>query len=146
MQYSARRRQLREFAEYGIRYTECMDSNCVFCKIVAGEIPAHKVYEDGEFVAFLDIHPVAPGHTLLITKEHYRFVWDVPKVGAYFEVARDIAKSMQNLFGPVDEVHSKILGDEVHHAHIHLHPSPQKAHGDKNDLEGNAQKIRSALK
>jgi histidine triad (HIT) family protein len=122
------------------------ETNCVFCKIVAGEIPSTKVYEDDEFLAFLDIHPQAPGHTQVIPKEHYRWVWDVPNAGKYFEVARKIAKAMQNTFGPVDEVHSRIMGDEVHHAHIWIYPSPHKAHGDKMDFKANAEKIRAALK
>ena len=47
-----------------------MSTDCIFCKIVAGEIPASKVYEDNEFVAFRDIHPAAPIHILLIPKAH----------------------------------------------------------------------------
>jgi histidine triad (HIT) family protein len=121
-------------------------ADCIFCKIVAREIPAYVVYEDDEFVAFLDIHPHSPGHTLVLPKKHYRYVWDVPNAGEYFEVAKKNAKAMQNIFGAVDEVHSSIMGDEVIHAHIHIYPSPKKAHGDKKDFEGNAQKIRDALK
>jgi len=123
-----------------------MNTDCIFCKIVAGEIPAHKVYEDDEFLAFLDIRPQAPGHTQVIPKQHYRWVWDVPQVGRYFEVARKVAKAMQNTFGPIDEVHSRIMGEEVPHAHIWIYPAPAKAHGNKNDFEGNAEKIRAALK
>ena len=119
---------------------------CVFCKIVAGDIPSYKVYEDDAFLAFLDIHPQSPGHVQVIPKQHYRWVWDVPQAGRYFEIARKIAKAMQNTFGPIDEVHSRIMGDEVHHAHIWIYPSPAKAHGDKMDFEGNAEKIRKALK
>ncbi|RJQ33654.1 HIT domain-containing protein [Candidatus Parcubacteria bacterium] len=120
--------------------------DCIFCKIVAGEIPSHKVYEDDEFLAFLDIRPQAPGHTQVIPKKHYRWVWDVPNAGKYFEVAQKVARAMQNTFGPIDEVHSRIMGEEVPHAHIWIYPAPSKAHGDKNDLEGNAEKIREALK
>ena len=123
-----------------------MNTDCIFCKIVAGEIPAHKVYENDEFLAFLDIRPQAPGHTQVIPKQHFRWVWDVPQVGRYFEVARKVAKAMQNTFGPIDEVHSRIMGEEVPHAHIWIYPAPAKAHGNKNDFEGNAEKIRAALK
>ena len=52
--------------------------NCIFCKIVKGELPSYKVYEDDKCMAFLDIHPVAMGHTLLIPKEHYRWAQDMP--------------------------------------------------------------------
>ncbi len=123
-----------------------MRDSCVFCKIVREEIPAEVVYEDDAFLAFLDIHPQSPGHTQVIPKTHYRYVWDVPHIGHYFEVVRDVAKAMQHTFGPIDEVHSRIMGDEVHHAHVWIYPSPQKAHGEKNDLKSNAEKIRAAMK
>ncbi|MDP9249341.1 MAG: HIT domain-containing protein, partial [bacterium] len=55
-----------------------MEQECIFCKIVKGEVPAIKVYEDENFLAFLDIRPMGPGHTQVIPKKHYRFVWDLP--------------------------------------------------------------------
>ncbi|WP_256477121.1 HIT domain-containing protein [Bradyrhizobium sp. 186] len=69
------------------------------------------------YVAFLDIRPQSPGHTLVIPKSHVRWVWDVPDVGAYFEVVRMIARAMQKAFCP--EIHARILGEEVPHAHIY---------------------------
>src|SRR4249920_756945 len=51
--------------------TNMADSNCIFCKIVAGQIPCHKVYEDEHVLAFLDIGPLSPGHTLVIPKQHW---------------------------------------------------------------------------
>ena len=122
-----------------------MSADCIFCKIVAGEIPATKVYEDETFLAFLDINPQSPGHTQVIPKKHYRYVWDVPEAGAYFEATRKVAHAIQNTFG-TDEIHSRIMGDEVHHAHIWIYPNPQKAAGDRKDFAGNAEKIRTALK
>ena len=74
-------------------------NNCIFCKIVRGEAPSHKIYEDAKFLAFIDINPISPGHTLVIPKEHYRFVWDVPDAREYFEVAKKIAKAQQKAFG-----------------------------------------------
>lgn len=118
-------------------------SDCIFCKIVRGEIPAHKVYEDEKFFAFLDIHPQSPGHTQVIPKQHYRWVWDVPNVGDYFEVVKKIAKAQQKAFG-TEWVLSKSIGDEVPHAHIWVFPSDEST-GDKNDLTGNAAKLRQAL-
>ena len=117
--------------------------NCIFCKIVRGEIPAHKVYEDEHFLAFLDIHPQSPGHTQVIPKKHTRWVWDVENAGAFFEVVRKIAKAQQKAFH-TDWVLSKIIGDEVEHAHIWVFPN-DKAEGDKNDFAGNAQMIKDAL-
>lgn len=118
--------------------------NCIFCKIIKGEVPAHKVYEDEKFLAFLDINPLSPGHTLVIPKDHYRFVWDVPNAGEYFEVAKKIALAQQKSFG-TDVIWSKIMGDEVPHAHIWVFPHAKLAKGDKNDFAGNAEKIKSAL-
>ncbi len=118
--------------------------NCVFCKIVAGEIPSHKVYEDEKFLAFLDINPRSPGHTLIIPKDHYRWVWDVPNVGEYFEIARKIALAEQKAFG-TETVLCRVTGEEVSHAHIWVFPSPEAAKGDKKDFERNAQIIRKFI-
>jgi len=118
--------------------------DCVFCKIVAGDIPAHKVYEDEHFLAFLDIRPLAPGHTLVIPKEHHRWVWDVADMGSYFSVVQKIAKVLQKISG-TDEVHMKVVGEEVPHAHVWVFPAPDKATGDKNDFETNAANLREAL-
>ena len=120
--------------------------DCVFCKIVSGEIPSHKVYENADFLAFLDIRPQAPGHTLIIPKRHYRWVWDVPNIGAYFEVVRKIAQALQKAFGSADEVHARVIGEEVPHAHVWLYPAPDKTPGNKSDFAGNAKKIRQALR
>ncbi len=119
------------------------DPNCIFCKIVNGEIPAYKVYEDDDFLAFLDINPQSPGHTQVIPKKHYRWVWDIPNAGAYFEVVKKIALAQKKAFG-TDFILSKIIGDEVLHAHIWVFPD-SKISGDKKDFEGNAEKIRKAL-
>lgn len=119
------------------------ESDCIFCKIVAGEIPAEKVYEDEEYLAFLDINPQSPGHCQVIPKRHYRWVWDVPNVGSYFEVARTVAKAQMKAFD-TEWILSKIVGDEVAHAHIWVFPNDGVT-GDKNDFKRNAEKIRNAL-
>jgi histidine triad (HIT) family protein len=113
--------------------------DCVFCKIVKKEIPAHIVYEDADFLAFLDIHPQSPGHTLVIPKKHYRWVWDVLNAGAYFEVVKKIAMAQQKAFNQ-EMILSKIVGEDVPHAHIWLFPS-DKTKGDKMDFETNKKKI-----
>ena len=114
-------------------------NNCIFCKIVSKEIPAHIVYEDSDFLAFLDIHPQSPGHVQVIPKKHYRWVWDVPNTGAYFEVATKIARAQQKAFN-TDWILSKTVGDEVEHAHIWVFPNSKIA-GDRNDFETNKKKI-----
>ncbi|TSC69259.1 MAG: histidine triad (HIT) protein [Parcubacteria group bacterium Gr01-1014_56] len=117
--------------------------SCIFCKIVSGEIPAHKIYEDDTYLAFLDIHPQAPGHVQIIPKKHYRWVWDVPNIGTYFELVQKIAHAQQKVFN-TDWILSKIVGDEVEHAHIWVFPN-NNVQGDKMDFAGNAEKIKAAL-
>jgi len=123
--------------------------NCIFCKIVKGEVPSYKVYEDDDFLAFLDINPQSPGHTLVIPKTHHRWVWDVPNAGAYFEVVKKIAKAQQEAFN-TDWILSKIVGVDVYHAHIWIYPGKagedSENKGDPKDFETNAQKIIEKLK
>jgi len=96
-------------------------TDCIFCKIVAKEIPAHIVYEDDDFLGFLDIRPLNPGHTLVIPKKHHRWVWDVPNIGAYYEAAQKIVAAQKKAFA-TDYVVSLVLGEEVPHAHVWLVP------------------------
>jgi len=119
-------------------------TDCLFCKIVAGEIPAEKVYEDEKFVGFLDINPQSPGHTQVIPKEHHRWVWDVPNIGEYFEAVQKVAKAQQRAFG-TDAIWSRVMGDEIEHAHVWIFPNPNEATGDKEALAENAEKIRAEL-
>ena len=95
--------------------------DCIFCKIVSGKIPCYKTYEDADFLGFLDIGPKAKGHTLLIPKKHYRWVYDVPNFGEYFEVARKICLAQIKAF-KCHHVKFVTLGELVHHAHIHIIP------------------------
>ena len=117
--------------------------DCIFCKIVRKEIPAHILYEDKNFLAFLDINPISAGHAQVIPKKHYRWVWDVPNAGEYFEVVRKIAKAQGKALD-TDWILSKIIGDEVLHAHIWVYPNNGVA-GNKKDFETNVAKIRAAL-
>jgi len=118
-------------------------ASCIFCKIASKEIPAEIVYEDENFLAFLDINPLSPGHTQIIPKEHHRWVWDVPNAGEYFEVARKIAKAQQKAFD-TELIRSQIFGDEITHAHIWVFPHTSIL-GNKTDIRDNAEKIKMAL-
>lgn len=95
----------------------------VFSKIVAGEIPCHKIAEDSEFFAFLDIHPVATGHTLVIPKEEvdYFFAIDDAKLGRMMAFAKRIARAQEQAI-PCRRIGLTVIGLEVPHAHIHLVP------------------------
>lgn len=118
--------------------------SCIFCKIINKEIPAHIVYEDSLFMAFLDIRPMSPGHTLVVPKAHERWVWDVKDYTEYTKVAQKIALAQRKAFG-TDAIWSKVMGDEVAHAHIWVLPHPDTKLPDKNDFEKNAELIRSSL-
>ena len=96
--------------------------DCIFCKIVRGEIPCYKVYEDDKFLAFLDINPISTGHTLLIPKIHYRWVYDVPEFGEYWEIAKKIALNIKNSSLTPEFISFLTVGNEVPHAHIHITP------------------------
>ena len=118
-------------------------NDCLFCKIINNEIPNYRVYEDEEFIAFLDAFPAVEGYTLVVPKKHYRWVWDVLNAGEYFEVVRKIAKAQGKALD-TDWILSKIIGDEVLHAHIWVYPNNGVA-GNKKDFETNVAKIRAAL-
>ncbi len=121
-----------------------MNPDCIFCKIVADSLPSEKVYEDDAFLAFLDIRPQSPGHTLVIPKAHEQWVWDVPAFGPYFEVVRKIALAQRKAFG-TDAIRMKVVGEEVPHAHVWVFPAPETAQGDKDAFAENAAKLRDAL-
>ncbi len=94
--------------------------DCIFCKIIKGDIPCYKVYEDEGYFAFLDIAPVVKGHTLLIPKKHYRWVYDVPNFGEYWSKVLMITRGMQKALNTT-YVNYYTYG-VVPHAHIHILP------------------------
>ena len=107
--------------------------DCIFCKIVKGEIPSYKIYEDDKYLGFLDISQIVDGHTLLIPKKHVRWVWDIEDLGEFYGVAKKIVKKMQQVSGE-ETVMSMTIGDMVAHAHLHLLPR----------TEGNIDKVLSS--
>ena len=98
-------------------------SACIFCKIVKGEIPAYKVAEDENYLAFLDIFPVTQGHTLVIPKKEVDYLFDLDDelyTGLQL-FAKKIALGLKKAI-PCEKVGVLVLGLEVPHAHIHLVP------------------------
>lgn len=98
-------------------------SDSIFTKIINGDIPSYKIYEDDKTLAFLDIHPVQQGHTLVIPKKQIEFVWDLPQgdYRALMNTAQKVALALRRKL-PVNYVGSQIVGIDVPHAHIHLIP------------------------
>lgn len=95
----------------------------IFTKIIRGEIPCHKVYEDDLTLAFLDIHPVQPGHVLVIPKKQIEFVWDLPDEDyrSVMDTSKKVAKRLRQVLG-VKYVGEKIIGVDVPHAHVQIIP------------------------
>jgi len=101
---------------------------CIFCKIVNGELPSAKVYEDDETIAFLDINPLSPGHILVIPREHYRDFLETPPelvkavAGACSRVSGAVVKAVSaegfNLFVS----NGRCAGQVVDHLHVHIVP------------------------
>ncbi len=95
----------------------------IFTKIIKGEIPCHKIYEDADVLAFLDIHPVQPGHTLVIPKQQIEFVWDVDDelYAKVMLVSKMVATRLKQVLN-TKYVGSQVVGVDVPHAHVHLIP------------------------
>ncbi len=101
---------------------------CIFCKIVAGEIPSVKVYENDLVFAFMDINPVQPGHTLIIPKAHAENLWEIPvsDLNAVHAASQKIVNAMKSALGPVSvaavQLNGKAVNQVVMHYHLHLIP------------------------
>ena len=102
--------------------------NCIFCKIVKGEIPSSKVYEDSEVLAFLDIAPVNIGHALVIPKKHFVNIHDTPEeiLGYMMRVAKNIAKAIKETTGAeginININNEPAAGQIIFHTHLHVIP------------------------
>ncbi|OFI50075.1 histidine triad protein [Floricoccus tropicus] len=132
-------------------------NDCIFCKIVAGEIPSYKVYEDYDVLAFLDITQTTPGHTLVVPKEHSKNVLAMTEEQAktLFAKVPAIARAVKEKTGATGmnilQNNEEIAGQTVFHTHVHLIPRYDTADGlkieftnnmDKFDLAELAEKIR----
>ncbi|HEU4600604.1 MAG TPA: HIT family protein [Steroidobacteraceae bacterium] len=135
------------------------DSNNVFAKILRGEIPAARVYEDEATLAFMDVMPQAEGHTLVISKSPARNLFDISPddLGTLIRATQHVAKGVRQAFSPagvrIAQFNEPAAGQTVFHIHFHIIPCyegvPMRPHGremaDKQTLEAHAAKIRAAL-
>lgn len=102
--------------------------DCIFCKIIKGEIPCYKVYEDNNVLAFLDINPLSKGHTLVLPKEHYSNILEIPndKMCEVQEGVKVVSKRIQDKYKPlgifINQNNGERAGQEVHHYHVHIKP------------------------
>lgn len=95
----------------------------IFTKIINGSIPSHKIYEDENVYAFLDIRPVMPGHTLVIPKKQVEFVWDLDEE-TYASLMAAVKKIALHIRSTLDVTYvgEQVIGVDVPHAHVHLIP------------------------
>ena len=110
---------------------QATDPNCIFCKIVRGEIPAKKVYEDADVLAFHDIQPVAPVHFMLVPKKHVATMYDLtpddaPAMGKIMTLAGRLARELGASDGFRTIVNTGRVGrQEVQHVHVHVIGGPE---------------------
>ena len=133
---------------------------CVFCQIIAGEVPAHLVLDEDRTLAFLDVRPLFPGHTLLVPKQHYETFSDLPPdlIEPFFATGQRLARAVETAAegdGSLMVINNKV-SQSVPHLHLHVVPRkfrdglrgflwPRKPYPDEGAAEEAAARIRRAL-
>jgi histidine triad (HIT) family protein len=148
-----------------LSYTQVKEiemAECIFCKIIEGEIPCFKVYEDDWVLSFADINPMAEGHTLIIPKKHVRNLWEIDEQSliaihlASIRIIKAMRESLQPTGVAALQLNGEGAGQEVDHYHLHLIPRLKDmpplpvarwkiTPGDMDKIRGTAEKIRSAI-
>ena len=136
------------------------DETCLFCRIAAGTEPAHIVLEDDRCVAFLDVRPLFPGHTLLVPREHHETLADLPieRVGPLFERAQRLSVAVRDAAGAAGSfvAMNNVVSQSVPHLHVHVVPRvkgdglrgffwPRTKYDGEEHAAGVAQRIRAEL-
>ena len=139
------------------------DENCIFCKVVASELPSSRVFEDDACVAFLDVAPIRPGHTLVVPKDHAPSLAELdPEIGGHlFTTGQKISNALYGGLGcdgvSVFLADGAAAGQDVFHSHLHLLPrfegdglgsafrAEEEEMASREDLNAVAEKIRSSL-
>ena len=137
-----------------------MKEDCIFCKIADKEADATVVYEDPHTLAFLDIHPLNPGHTLVIPKKHYVNMLEMPseEAGRVFSSVSKVMKGVQKASGAdgisVGQSNGRAASQEVFHMHVHIIPRfnhemmsgfPNRKKTHREELDEIGKKIRTAI-
>lgn len=136
---------------------------CIFCKIVNGELPSFKIYEDEKAFAFEDINPISQGHTLIIPKRHAENLWEIPEedLAAVHFASKKIIQAIKDALNPAGvaclQLNGRGVNQVVMHYHLHLIPrandepqlpvsSWELKPGDMNEIQQIAEKIAAAIK
>ena len=138
-----------------------MSTDCIFCKIIAGELPATKVYEDSDVLAFMDIGPIVKGHTLVIPKKHYDPITNTPPdvlakvIAVVQKVAGAQYKGLKADGINVTQANGKLAGQVIPHLHFHVIPRfandghhwnwVPKKYDSSEQMQKTAEGIRNAL-
>ncbi len=136
-----------------------MATSCIFCKIIKGEVPSFNLVENEHVIAFLDIAPVAPGHTLVIPKRHIPTIHDLPDdlLSPVLHTVRDIASALSRSLRAdgisISQVNGACAGQVVPHLHFHVIPRHRQtplqwhpgSYADETEKATYAEKIRGAL-
>lgn len=131
--------------------------SCLFCKIIRKELPSYQVYEDDAVLAFLDIHPVNPGHTLVVPKDHHKHLLDTPpeKLSALMHAVQKIAPGIMKATGAegfnLGINNGSVAGQVIFHLHFHIMPrlvddKHQLWHGRRGYEDGEAESIAEKIK
>ena len=136
--------------------------DCIFCKIIKGEIPSFKVYEDDKVFAFEDINPISQGHTLIIPKKHAENLWEIPAedLTAVHLASKKIIRAIKDVLNPTGvallQLNGRGANQVVMHYHLHLVPRLSDApelsittwefkEGDMDAIKQTAEKIAAAI-
>ncbi len=137
-----------------------LDQDCIFCKIIRGEIPSFKVYEDDKTFAFMDINPIAPGHTLIVPKFHTPNVYEAPAewLGPVMASVSKVARAVRDEVKPdginILQANDKGAAQSVFHIHVHVIPRMMDdgltmnwglTPGDMGEIGKLAEKLRAAI-
>ena len=133
-------------------------ADCIFCRIVREEAPASVVHEDEDIIAFMDIRPVNPGHTLVVPKRHCAHIWELAdeEAGKLFIMARRIAVAAKEALGAdgirIVQLNGRSAGQEVFHVHVHVIPyytegkrTLGRKAAERSELDRLAERIRKHL-
>ena len=105
-----------------------MSESCVFCKIILGEDQASIVFEDDRVLAFMDLHPANVGHTLVVPREHWETIYDIPEkvLGEIFAVVKRVSVAVKKAVGAegmsILQFNERAAGQSVNHFHVHVVP------------------------
>lgn len=136
-----------------------VSDDCIFCRIIRGEAPCHKLFEDELTLSFLDIFPASPGHVLIVTKDHFSDLFDADAEAVARVAAQSVrlAQAIDTVFKPeglgVYQLNRPAAGQTVFHYHMHLIPRTagsgasihSKAPGEPAELARHAEQLRDAL-